>query len=164
MKLIAYSILLASTLSASVPTQASRRPRVVDVSNADITDFTYITTEESSYGGSLNYCGGALITSRHILTSAECASRLGGKLDLSAIRTGYGSANLDEAIRGDVLVEKITLIRTRESTNSKYYALAVYELSEPVDSTVTSFAKIHDFEPKDGSKVAYVGWGDRTNS
>ncbi|OMJ18145.1 hypothetical protein AYI70_g5528 [Smittium culicis] len=164
MKLIAYSILLASALSASVPAQSLRKPRVVDASNADITDFPYITTEESSYGGSSNYCGGVLITSRHILTSARCASRLSDRFDLSKISTGYGSVNLDEVIRGDNLIKKISLIRRDASIKSSDYVLAIYELSEPVDSTVTSFAKLNDYLPDKRLKVAHVGWGDRSNS
>ncbi|OMJ20799.1 Chymotrypsin-C [Smittium culicis] len=176
MKVIAYSLLIASTLSASVPiigsripARASRNPaqtsrvkRVINGSNADLTDFPYISNQDTLRNNSWTSCGGSLISSKHILTSAQCVHfGLETPAPSKDFILSYGNTNLEAFAEDTFNIDSYIVHPGFKYDEYKTNDIAIIVLKEPVDSSVASFAKIYDLPVTEGMISSAPGWGDR---
>ncbi|OMJ14440.1 Chymotrypsin-like elastase family member 2A [Smittium culicis] len=163
MHLSAYSMLILSTISASVSAQASRIPRVINGSNSSLKNFPYMVNYDTHFqNGRIGGCGGTLITSKHILTAAHCLyENFDNTIEPSRIIASYGNINYDSFADNTFNVKSFAKYPTFSNRISYSTGdIAILELDEPVDSSVVSFSKIYDLPITDEMVGTLAGWGD----
>ncbi|OMJ25955.1 Chymotrypsin-like elastase family member 2A [Smittium culicis] len=160
-KIAIYSIFIASAISAGIRTQPSRKPRIVGGTYAEISEFPYIVAEDIAVADSFGFCGGSLITSKHVITAAHCVyAGESTPVTANSFSIGYGEVDLYKYPQVNPNVKSYTLHPDYKNDDSNKNDIAVLELIEPVDMSVTSFGKIYDLPVTDGLVTTAAGWGD----
>ncbi|OMJ30026.1 Chymotrypsin-C [Smittium culicis] len=159
-KIAILSIFIASAISSTIQTQPQRKPRIFGGSYADISEIPYIIALDAQNGDSFISCGGSLITSKHVLTAAHCIHAGNtNPLPAESFAVGYGQVDLRKYPTSNRNVESVTVHPGYNDRTVSIHDVAIIELKEPVDTSVTSFAKIYDLGITEGMVALAAGWG-----
>ncbi|OMJ14439.1 Zinc finger protein [Smittium culicis] len=168
MKIAAYSLLIFSALSARLPNRDSIAKRIDGGPLAELSEFPYIANIDvydgsgsTGPGSIVAGCGATVITSRHILTAAHCFhSSMSRVFNASNIVVNYANINFYLFTNTENNVKSYTKHPDFNWGDYRKNDIAIIELKEPVDTSVTSFAKIYDLPIVGGSVATPAGWGD----
>ncbi|OMJ20832.1 Chymotrypsin-C [Smittium culicis] len=161
MKISIYSIFIASAISTRISTQSSRTPRIVNGSYAKVPEFPYISSIDIADGDAWRFCGGLLVTSKHVVTAAHCVyNGLFNTFPVGNFTVGYGQEDLYNIKQTNFNVESVVPHPVYERPFTNINDIAILELKYPVDMSVTSFAKIYDLPITDDMVPTAAGWGE----
>ncbi|OMJ23085.1 Chymotrypsin-like elastase family member 2A [Smittium culicis] len=161
MKIAIYSLFIVSAISAGIRTQPSRKPRIVGGTYAKISEFPYIVAEDVAVADSFGFCGGSLITSKHVITAAHCIYAGGSTpVTVDSFSIGYGEVDLYKYPQVNPNIKSYAIHPDYKFDDSNKNDIAIIELIDPVDMSVTSFGKIYDLPITDGMVATAGGWGD----
>jgi secreted trypsin-like serine protease len=143
--------LLNVDVDASNSTDIS--PLILSGTTVPVGDKTYTSGVRSSRSGT-DFCGGTLITSKHVLTAAHCY----GSIRYVSVGTHYLSGTSDGE---QIAVSKQTRHPSYSSSTNSYDFL-VLELATASTYTPVALAAADDSDYVVGATATVMGWGVTT--
>ena len=140
---------------------------IIGGSDAGAGDYGFMVGLVAQFDGFMfQFCGGALITDRHVVTAAHC------RIGLPIENTGVVVGTLDPLVGGQVVdIKSIEVHPTFNGDAGHGYDIAVWTLAEPLDlaasglSTIELLGQTTAPLAAEGTLATTIGWGvsDRTN-
>lgn len=127
--------------------------RIVGGEEAEPNRYPWMVSITRSWQGAASFCGGTLITDRHILTAAHC---LHGTRPIQ-IQVILGVHDPFKA-KFDTLIQiKDFVIHPKYNPKSQFHDIAIIELKEPVDQINVCLPQV---DWKFYGNLFVTGWGD----
>ncbi|XP_034485031.1 putative trypsin-6 [Drosophila innubila] len=120
------------------------------------------TVNERKFFGDNHFCGGAIISSKSILTAAHCLYIGGQKLKANRIKIVAGTPRrlMQTKNTQEILVESIKP-HPKYSQTHLTNDIGIIKLKEPIriNADFATIVPINDRDPKAGQLCTVVGWG-----
>ena len=148
--------------SATQPLFAA--PRVVQGYTARANSWPWIVSLTYTTGDEGSFCGGTLITYRHVLTAAHCFFDPTTAPDDLVIRADVQT--LSNGNEGQTIAVATITIHPNYVPENDVYDIAILTLTTPVAQTPTVGLCCLSFDttlPAVGERAVIIGWGDTTD-
>ncbi len=133
----------------ATPVMADNNPetRIVGGNTADPGEYPFVVSLQDSMG---HFCGASVISPTYVMTAAHCS---GGTIDAV-----IGLHNQNDT--GNTQKIRVKRQINHPQYNGAGYDIAVYELSEPIDPSLYSPAKLaSSSDTTTGTMTTVIGWG-----
>ncbi len=151
---ISYQEYLGEAYGAqSLREPVDMKPLILGGTEVAVGRKTYVSGLRSSAGGS-SFCGGSLITPKHILTAAHCM----GSIKYVSVGTHYLSGTKD----GEQLKVVKQTRHPKYNSKSNSWDFLVLELEKPSKFAPVALAKADGSDFVAGAKSTTMGWGTTT--